>query len=105
MSSSRARITSAPILLWLIGLERRSGFASIPALRSCPFELLGVPFHERGAMSEGYIQAILALWTQEKPQFEGKYVSFRDVAFEPRPFRKPHLPVWFGGDADAVLKR
>jgi hypothetical protein len=105
MSSSRARITSAPILLWLIGLERRSGFASIPALRSCPFELLGVPFHERGAMSEEYIQAILALWTQEKPQFEGKYVSFRDVAFEPRPFRKPHLPVWFGGDADAVLKR
>jgi probable F420-dependent oxidoreductase len=69
------------------------------------FELLRVPFHERGAMSEEYIQAILALWTQEKPQFEGKYVSFRDVAFEPKPFRKPHLPVWFGGDADAVLKR
>ena len=69
------------------------------------FNLLGVPFHERGAMSEEYIQAILALWTQEKPQFEGKYVSFRDVAFEPRPFQKPHLPVWFGGDADAVLKR
>ena len=69
------------------------------------FELLGVPFHERGAMSEEYIQAILALWTQEKPQFEGKYVSFRDVAFEPKPFQKPHLPVWFGGDAEAVLKR
>jgi probable F420-dependent oxidoreductase len=69
------------------------------------FNLLGVPFHERGAMSEEYIQAILALWTQEEPQFEGKYVSFRDVAFEPRPFQKPHLPVWFGGDAEAVLKR
>lgn len=69
------------------------------------FELLGVPFHERGAMSDEYIQAILALWTQEKPQFEGKYISFRDVAFEPKPFQKPHLPVWFGGDADAVLKR
>jgi probable F420-dependent oxidoreductase len=69
------------------------------------FNLLGVPFHERGAMSEEYIQAILALWTQAEPQFEGKYVSFRDVAFEPRPFQKPHLPVWFGGDADAVLKR
>jgi len=69
------------------------------------FNLLGVPFHQRGAMSEEYIQAILALWTQEEPQFEGKYVSFRDVSFEPRPFQKPHLPVWFGGDAEAVLQR
>lgn len=69
------------------------------------FEALGVPFHERGAMSEEYIQAILALWTQDEPAFEGKYVSFRDVAFEPKPFQRPHLPVWFGGDADPVLKR
>lgn len=69
------------------------------------FELLGVPFHERGAMSEEYLAAIIALWTQDSPVFEGKYVSFRDVAFEPKPFRKPHLPIWLGGDADAVLKR
>jgi hypothetical protein len=37
--------------------------------------------------------------------FEGKYVSFRDIAFEPKPFQKPHLPIWFGGDSDAALKR
>ncbi|GGC16643.1 LLM class F420-dependent oxidoreductase [Novosphingobium endophyticum] len=69
------------------------------------FALLGVPFHERGAMAEEYVQAIIALWTQQNPEFEGKYVSFRDVAFEPRPVQKPHIPVWFGGDADPVLKR
>lgn len=69
------------------------------------FDMLGVPFHERGALCEEYIQAILALWTQENPEFSGKYVNFRDVAFEPRCHRKPHLNVWFGGEADAVLKR
>ncbi|MGW1029085.1 TIGR03619 family F420-dependent LLM class oxidoreductase [Streptomyces sp. NPDC002577] len=69
------------------------------------FKVLGVPFHERGAMSEEYIQAIIELWTKEEPEFEGKYVSFRDVAFEPKPFQKPHPPVWFGGDADAALRR
>jgi probable F420-dependent oxidoreductase len=68
------------------------------------FDALGVDYHQRGAMSEEYIRAI-ELWTSEKPEFEGKYVSFKDVAFEPRPVQKPHLPVWFGGDADAVLKR
>ncbi|MCJ2179517.1 TIGR03619 family F420-dependent LLM class oxidoreductase [Novosphingobium album (ex Hu et al. 2023)] len=69
------------------------------------FALLGVPFRERGAMAEEYIQAIIALWTQDEPEFEGKYVSFKDVAFEPKPVQKPHLPVWFGGDAAPVLKR
>lgn len=69
------------------------------------FELLGVPFHERGAMAEEYIQAIIELWTQENPEFEGKYVSFRGVAFEPKPVQKPHLPIWFGGDAKPVLRR
>jgi probable F420-dependent oxidoreductase len=69
------------------------------------FDLLGVPFHERGARAEEYIQAIIALWTQENPEFTGKYVSFRDVAFEPKPVQRPHPPIWFGGDADAVLQR
>ncbi|MDE8653288.1 TIGR03619 family F420-dependent LLM class oxidoreductase [Novosphingobium album (ex Liu et al. 2023)] len=69
------------------------------------FDLLGIPFHQRGAMAEEYTQAIIALWTQENPEFEGKYVSFRDVAFEPKPVQQPHIPIWFGGDADAVLGR
>jgi probable F420-dependent oxidoreductase len=69
------------------------------------FDILGVPFHERGAIAEEYIQAILELWTKEAPEFDGKYVSFRDVAFEPKPVQKPHPPVWFGGDAPAVLRR
>lgn len=69
------------------------------------FDLLRVPFHERGAICDEYLAAIIALWTQEDPVFEGKYVAFRDVAFEPKPVQKPHLPIWLGGDADAVLKR
>jgi probable F420-dependent oxidoreductase len=69
------------------------------------FEILGVDFHQRGAMSEEYLAAIIELWTKDNPSFEGKYVSFRDVAFEPKPAQKPHLPIWLGGDAEPVLKR
>lgn len=69
------------------------------------FDALGVPFAERGARSEEYIRAILALWTQEEPEFEGRWVSFTDIAFAPKPVQRPHPPVWFGGDADAVMKR
>lgn len=69
------------------------------------FEILGVPFHERGKIADEYLQAILCLWTDESPGFEGKYVRFDNVAFAPKPFQKPHLPIWMGGDSDAALKR
>lgn len=69
------------------------------------FDILGVPFRERGRMAEEYLAAIVELWTSESPAFEGRYVSFRDVAFEPKPVQRPHIPIWMGGDADVVLKR
>jgi probable F420-dependent oxidoreductase len=67
------------------------------------FELMGVNFHERGAICDEQLQAITALWTQELASFEGKYFKFKDVGASPRP-KKP-IPIWFGGDADAVLRR
>ncbi|OBG38991.1 LLM class F420-dependent oxidoreductase [Mycobacterium alsense] len=69
------------------------------------FDALGVPFRERGRIADEYLEAIIELWTSESPRFEGHYVSFRDMAFEPKPVQKPHLPIWVGGDADAALKR
>ena len=69
------------------------------------FDLMGVPFNERGRICDEYVQAMIALWTEESPVFEGKYVSFRDVRFAPKPVQRPHLPLWFGGDAEAPLRR
>src|ERR1700730_3823467 len=69
------------------------------------FDALGVPFHERGRMADEYLAAMVELWTSESPKFDGKYVSFDEIAFAPKPVQRPHLPIWIGGDADAALKR
>ncbi len=69
------------------------------------FRMLGVPFHERGRMADEYLAAIIELWTSESPSFEGKYVSFDNVAFQPKPVQRPHIPIWIGGDADRALER
>ena len=69
------------------------------------FNILGVPFHERGQMADEYLAAIIELWTSSSPSFEGRYVSFGAVAFDPKPVQKPHIPIWIGGDADRALKR
>src|SRR3546814_16125368 len=58
-----------------------------------------------GKMADEYLAAIIALWTQDKPEFEGEFVSFKDIGFAPKPLQSPKLPIWLGGDAEAVLKR
>jgi alkanesulfonate monooxygenase SsuD/methylene tetrahydromethanopterin reductase-like flavin-dependent oxidoreductase (luciferase family) len=45
-----------------------------------------------------------ALWTQEKPSFQGKYVSFRDIEFQPRPVQEP-LSIIIGGGTQKTLER
>src|SRR6267142_487904 len=47
--------------------------------------MLGVPFKERGAMTDEYLQAMQVLWSSATPTFSGKYTQFGDVVFEPKP--------------------
>ena len=69
------------------------------------YDYFGVPWAERGAIADEYLAAIIALWTQERPSFAGKYVSFKDIGFKPKPVQKPHLPIWIGGDSKPALRR
>ena len=45
------------------------------------------------------------LWTKDDPRFEGKYVKFANVLFEPKPVQKPHPPIWVGGESGPALRR
>ena len=70
------------------------------------FEAIGAPaYDERGAVGDEYIRAFKELWTSDDPQFDGKYCSFSDVSFAPRPIQKPHPPIWIGGESPPALRR
>jgi len=69
------------------------------------FDILGVPFGTRGKMADEYTAAMIELWTSENPEFEGEYVNFKNIGFAPKPVQSPKLPIWFGGDAEKVMKR
>ena len=70
------------------------------------FEALGLPpFEERGAVTDEYIRAFKELWSSDKPTFDGKYVSFSDITFLPKPVQQPHLPIWVGGESRAAIRR
>jgi probable F420-dependent oxidoreductase len=63
------------------------------------------PFAERGAVTDEYIEAFRALWTEKKPRISGKYVHHDGLLLEPKPVQKPHPPIWVGGESGPSLRR
>ena len=69
------------------------------------FAALGVPFEERGAITDEYLRVMKVLWTEERPIFAGKYVTFSDIVFAPKCVQRPHVPLWIGGGGQIPLRR
>jgi probable F420-dependent oxidoreductase len=69
------------------------------------FAALGVPFERRGALTDDYLAAITAFWTNDVASYTGALVSFEQVYTAPRPVQSPHSPIWVAGSSDAALQR
>src|SRR5579884_3132934 len=94
------------------------GFASVDALSGGrviagfgvgylqqEFQALGASFEDRGARMDEYLEAMVAIWSQEKPEYHGRFVSFADVQAYPQPLQQPSPPIVLGGSADPALRR
>ena len=68
------------------------------------FNVLNVPFAERGERSDEYLRIIRTLWTEPDPSFHGKFFTFSNLAFEPKP-AQAHLPIWIGGLTRRAARR
>jgi probable F420-dependent oxidoreductase len=68
------------------------------------FDVLGVPFERRGERMDEYIRALRVLWGDEKPTFEGEFVSFKEAYCRPQPVNKS-IPIHIGGRSDRAARR
>lgn len=62
-------------------------------------------FTERGKVTDDYLAAMKALWTEQTPSYQGRYVSFSDIEFEPKCFQQPHVPIWVTGAGGGASMR
>ena len=69
------------------------------------YEALGVAFHERGAIANEMLEAMRVLWVDQDPVFDGKYYSFENAKFSPKPIQKPYPRLEIGGSSPAALRR
>src|SRR5262249_44470819 len=69
------------------------------------FRALGAPFADRGAATDEYLAAMRAIWSEPKPTYHGRFVSFANVQAHPRPVQRPHPPIVVGGRSARALHR
>lgn len=69
------------------------------------FRALGLDRRRRAHQTDEYLDAMVSLWTDDEPSFDGDEVRFRNLAFEPRCVQSPHPPVWIGGSGPRALAR
>ena len=69
------------------------------------FAALGADFPRRGERMDEHLDALLALWTMEKPAFSGATVRFAGIDAQPRPVQKPHPPLVIGAHSPPAWRR
>lgn len=61
------------------------------------FEGAGVSLRQRGRRLDEYLEAMIALWTQDSASYHGEFVNFDDIRLLPRPVQTPYPKLSFGG--------
>ncbi|WUI01252.1 LLM class flavin-dependent oxidoreductase [Spirillospora sp. NBC_00431] len=51
------------------------------------------------------LELMKACWTRPRVTLDGRFWQLEDAAMEPKPFQKPHPPVWFGARHPNALRR
>lgn len=69
------------------------------------FRAIGAPFEDRGAVTDEYLAAMRAIWTEPKPEYRGRFTAFANVQAHPRPVQHPYPPIVVGGRSAPALRR
>jgi probable F420-dependent oxidoreductase len=68
------------------------------------FELLGVPFADRGARADDAIRALRAALSGREPSYHGEFYDFDGFVIDPCAVQE-HVPIWVGGRTLRSLRR
>ena len=67
------------------------------------YQALGVPFEKRGARLAQQVELLRKLWAEPVISHMDQFHEVEAAGLNPLPQRQ--IPIWFGGRADAVLRR
>jgi alkanesulfonate monooxygenase SsuD/methylene tetrahydromethanopterin reductase-like flavin-dependent oxidoreductase (luciferase family) len=68
------------------------------------YKVYDVPMAESRARFDEALAVILRAWQEDVFSHQGKFWNYRDIAIWPRPYQRPHPPVWipFTGSKETI---
>lgn len=67
------------------------------------FEVLGIPRKAKYEMMRDHLRAMMKIWTEDAPSYDGDYVTYQEAQIWPKPVQKPFPPVWTGGHGPTMM--
>jgi probable F420-dependent oxidoreductase len=68
------------------------------------FEALGVPWEDRAARTDEYVDVLRTYWSQDVASFDGRFTSFERAKSFPKP-PAHSIPIVVGGHSEAAARR
>ena len=65
----------------------------------------GTAFATRHQLVQERVEAMRAIWTQDRAEYHGAFVNFGPMIANPKPLQKPHPPVIVGGAYPYAARR
>lgn len=69
------------------------------------YSAYGLSPEARVARFRENLQIMKRLWTEDRVTLPGRFSQLDNIPMQPKPVQKPHPPIWFGGHAEAALRR
>ena len=63
-----------------------------------------IPFSQRREMSEEALEIIVKAWTEDEVTYDGKYWQFDEALPMPKPYQKPHPPIWVAAHSPTSIE-
>ena len=70
------------------------------------FQVSNIPFENKGQRAEKF-KALKSIWTgdDDDVEFKGKFYNIPPSKIGPKPFQKPHIPIYLGGHTAKTFSR
>lgn len=69
------------------------------------YQAVGVPFRQRGARMDDFVDCLRAIWAGETGEHQGPYYAMPPGRVDPPPVQQPHPPILIGGYGAAAIER
>jgi probable F420-dependent oxidoreductase len=69
------------------------------------YDACGVPFRDRGERADEFLRCLIALWSEDPVEFNGRFYRVPRAIVQPKPLQSPHPPILLGGYAPAAIRR